>query len=73
MINQLIDTFEILILLIFAIIFSMQKKVVKIVVFVPEAHADAVRKVMGEAGAGTVGDYKFCSFSVKGINRFIPL
>lgn len=51
----------------------MQNKVIKLVVFVPETHADIVRKEMGKAGAGTVGDYKFCSFSVKGINRFIPM
>ena len=46
---------------------------VKIVVYVPESRAEAVRTAMGEAGAGTVGDYKFCSFSVTGIQRFIPL
>ena len=46
---------------------------VKLVVYVPETHADIVRKAMGEAGAGIVGDYKFCSFSIKGIQRFIPL
>ena len=46
---------------------------VKLVVYVPETHADIVRKAMGDAGAGIVGDYKFCSFSVKGIGRFIPL
>src|SRR5258708_23132061 len=51
----------------------MQHDTVKIVVFVPQTHADAVRQVLGEAGAGIVGDYKFCSFSVKGVNRFIPL
>ena len=49
------------------------RETVKIVVFVPETHADIVRQAMGEAGAGTVGDYKFCSFSVKGVGRFIPL
>lgn len=49
------------------------RETVKIVVFVPETHADVVRKAMGDAGAGKVGDYKFCSFSVKGIGRFIPL
>lgn len=27
-------------------------KLVKIVVFVPESHADIVRKAIGEAGAG---------------------
>jgi len=51
----------------------MEEKVVKLVVFVPVAHADQVRKVMGEAGAGKVGDYSRCSFSVKGIGRFLPL
>lgn len=45
---------------------------VTIVITVPETHADAVRKAMGQAGAGKVGDYSFCSFSVKGIGRFMP-
>lgn len=44
----------------------------KIVVFVPEDHADAVRQAMGEAGAGKIGKYSFCSFSSKGTGRFIP-
>ena len=46
---------------------------VKIIVYVPETHADIVREAMGKAGAGLVGDYKHTSFSVKGIGRFIPL
>jgi hypothetical protein len=46
---------------------------VKIVVFVPVTHADIVREAMGNAGAGIVGDYKYCSFSVRGVGRFIPL
>ena len=49
------------------------EETVKLVVFVPESHADIVRKAMGNAGAGQVGDYKFCSFSAKGVGRFIPL
>ena len=51
----------------------MKNDVVKIVIFVPETHADIVRKVMGKAGAGLVGDYKHCSFSTKGIGRYVPL
>src|SRR5690606_39698825 len=35
--------------------------------------ADDVRQALGEAGAGQVGDYRFCSFSVKGVGRFIPM
>ncbi len=54
-------------------LFNKNNQTVKLVVYVPETHADAVRKAMGDAGAGIVGDYKFCSFSVKGTQRFIPL
>lgn len=32
-----------------------------------------MRSALGEAGAGLVGDYKYTSFSAKGIGRFIPL
>src|SRR3989339_1961408 len=45
---------------------------VKIVVFVPESHANVVREAMGKAGAGTIGNYTFCSFSSKGSGRFKP-
>ncbi len=47
-------------------------KNVKIVVFVPKTHADAVRNAMGEAGAGVIGNYKHCSFSSDGYGRFVP-
>ena len=46
---------------------------VEIVVYVPATHADAVRKAMGDAGAGKVGNYTFCSFSSKGTGRFLPM
>lgn len=44
----------------------------KIIVYVPEAHADILREAMGKAGAGKVGNYSYCSFSVKGVGRFKP-
>ncbi len=53
--------------------FGMNDDTVKIVVGVPETHADAVRQALGEAGAGRVGDYEFTSFSVKGTGRFLPM
>lgn len=46
---------------------------VKLVVFVPQTHADAVRRAMGEMGAGKIGNYGHCSFSAGGIGRFKPL
>lgn len=46
---------------------------VKIVVFVPESHTDVVRKAMGDAGAGRIGNYDHCSFTIKGIGSWRPL
>lgn len=46
---------------------------VKIVITVPETHADVIREVMGRAGAGKIGNYSHCSYSLKGIGRFIPI
>lgn len=49
-----------------------KSKIVKIEINVPEKYADAVRRAMGKAGAGKIGNYSFCSFSVKGEGRFLP-
>lgn len=49
----------------------MEKKY-KIVVYVPESHADTLRDAMASAGAGTIGNYSHCTFSVKGVGRFKP-
>ena len=46
---------------------------VKIVVFVPKSHTDIVRQAMGDAGAGKIGNYSHCSYSVDGIGRYKPL
>ena len=48
----------------------IQSQNIKLVVFVPLSHADSVRQVLGEAGAGKIGNYDFCSFSSRGIGRF---
>lgn len=47
-------------------------KLVKIVVFVPKTHTDVVRQAMGDAGAGRIGNYSHCSFSIDGIGRYKP-
>lgn len=46
---------------------------VKIVIFVPTAHSDVIRKVIGDAGVGLIGNYSHCSFSSKGTGRYKPL
>jgi len=49
------------------------EKLVKLVVFVPRTHHEAVREALGNAGAGHVGGYSHCSFSVSGEGTFLPL
>lgn len=48
------------------------EKLYKIVVYVPESHADRLREVMASAGAGVIGNYTHCTFTVKGTGRFRP-
>jgi dinuclear metal center YbgI/SA1388 family protein len=45
----------------------------KWVVFVPGDNAGAVREAMFDAGAGQIGDYSHCSWSVAGTGQFLPL
>lgn len=48
------------------------KKRYKIVVYVPEDHGDKLREAMGNAGAGKIGNYSHCTFTIKGTGRFKP-
>ncbi|MDB5491753.1 MAG: NIF3-like protein [Micavibrio sp.] len=45
----------------------------KLSVNVPVSHADAVRKAIGDAGAGRAEHYSHCSFSLRGMGRFTPI
>ncbi|OBK17230.1 Nif3-like dinuclear metal center hexameric protein [Mycobacterium asiaticum] len=44
----------------------------KWVIYVPQQNADAVREAVFAAGAGQIGDYSHCSWSVTGIGQFLP-
>lgn len=46
---------------------------VKIVTFVPVDRVDQLRAALGTAGAGGMGKYKLCSFSVEGEGTFLPM
>lgn len=39
------------------------EKLMKLEVFTPKEATEAVRKAIGEAGAGKLGDYDSCSFT----------
>lgn len=47
-------------------------KFVKIAVYVPKSHAGKIRQALMEGGAGKIGNYDSCSFSVTGTGRFRP-
>lgn len=55
-----------------AAILTPMKELVKLVVFVPEENANEVREALGKAGAGKIGEYSYCSYSIKGVARFKP-
>ena len=55
-------------------ILSPKKDVLnKVAFYVPREYSETVRQVMYEAGAGEIGDYAECSFSVEGRGTFKPV
>ncbi|MCS5696157.1 Nif3-like dinuclear metal center hexameric protein [Desulfofundulus thermocisternus] len=50
-----------------------KEQYLKLVVFVPLEHVDAVRSAIGAAGAGWIGNYSDCTFGVEGTGTFRPL
>lgn len=43
---------------------------VMVVVFAPEADVESVRRAMADAGAGSIGHYRACSFESAGVGRW---
>ena len=48
-------------------------KLLKIVTFVPSSHAEAVKQAMWSAGAGKIGNYDSCSYTMSGSGTFRAL
>jgi len=48
----------------------LKNTLVKIAVFVPEKHVDAVATAMADSGAGVIGEYQSCSFRMSGKGTF---
>jgi dinuclear metal center YbgI/SA1388 family protein len=44
----------------------------KWVIYVPRENAEAVQAAVFDAGAGHIGDYSHCSWSISGIGQFLP-
>lgn len=45
----------------------------KLVVFVPETHANVLQNAIHKAGAGHIGQYSHCMFMTEGTGTFLPL
>ncbi|MDM5315865.1 Nif3-like dinuclear metal center hexameric protein [Fictibacillus sp. b24] len=52
---------------------TYEDQLVKLSVFVPVSHEEQVRKAIGNAGAGHIGNYSHCTFTSKGLGTFTPL
>ena len=49
-----------------------REKLHKLAVYVPVSAENEVREALGKAGAGNLGNYSHCSFSISGTGRFKP-
>jgi len=50
-----------------------REQYVKLVVFIPAGHVEAVHQAISEAGAGWIGKYSHCAFQTRGTGMFQPL
>lgn len=48
------------------------KKLLKLVVFVPQGHEDNLVNALSRAGAGQIGRYSHCTFQTSGTGTFMP-
>ncbi|MGN7940733.1 Nif3-like dinuclear metal center hexameric protein [Virgibacillus sp. 6R] len=51
---------------------TYEDKLKKLVVYVPVTHEEQVRKAIGDAGAGHLGNYSHCTFKTIGNGSFLP-
>lgn len=52
------------------ILSPQEKKLLKLVVFIPTDHFESVRNALFNAGAGNIGNYDLCSYSSEGNGTF---
>jgi len=52
---------------------TSEDRLVKLVVFIPGTHVEAVREAICQAGAGHIGNYSHCTFQTDGTGTFLPL
>jgi len=53
-----------------SVLCPVEGKLIKLSVFVPEAHAENLRATIFNSGAGVIGNYDYCSFNTQGTGTF---
>jgi dinuclear metal center YbgI/SA1388 family protein len=53
-----------------SVLVPLKHRLLKLVTFIPESHLVKVREALFEAGAGVIGNYDKCGFSVAGTGSF---
>lgn len=48
----------------------LEKKLLKLITYVPDSHLEKVRNAVFMAGAGVIGNYDYCGFTVAGTGSF---
>jgi len=48
----------------------LEKRLLKLVTYIPESHLEKVREALFEAGAGVIGNYDRCGFTTSGTGTF---
>jgi dinuclear metal center YbgI/SA1388 family protein len=48
----------------------LEKRIFKLVTFIPESHLDTVRQAIFNAGAGVIGNYDQCGYASSGMGSF---
>lgn len=51
---------------------TYEDRLKKLAVYVPEDHAEHLRTILGQAGAGSIGNYSYCTFNSSGTGTFLP-
>jgi dinuclear metal center YbgI/SA1388 family protein len=52
------------------VLMPLQNRLLKLVTFIPETHLEKVRSALFEAGAGVIGNYDQCGYTVEGKGSF---
>ena len=52
------------------VLVPLKNRLLKLVTFIPESHLEKVRNALFEAGAGVIGNYDQCGFTVAGKGSF---